>query len=238
MMQDFPILIAVVALLLLGLVLILLQKKIKWIGNSFIFPFILLLMIGLTTIWVWIYTNDSGLTAWLGILGPTTAIMTIHVTTQNFRASSSQQEKRFSEESRLRVMPCLILDCPRAHGRSPNYIEMILSAESVSEYPAFAVEFFAWYTSETSKFSIKDHYKQKEKISFPIKTFIKGKKFEIKYAPPKKEPEDDTILIVVAEYKDSFMNSYVQGFKQERRGELNLVAFPPQLINAEEKKNR
>ena len=238
-MDGLFIIVAVIALGIFTLSLILLRKKIRWIGillnNSFVLPFILLLIIGLTTIWVWIYTNASGLTAWIGILGQTTAIMTIYITTRNFRMSSRQQEQRFSEESRLRVMPCLILECLRGIGSPPNYVEMTLRAESVSEYPAFAVEFFVWHTAETSRFSCVDYRKQKEKISFPTKTFVKGKSFEIKYAPPKKELTDDTILIVIAEYKDSFMNPYAQMFKQERKEALHFIAFPPQLINAEEK---
>lgn len=238
-MEGLLLISLVVALGIFTLTLIVFRKKHRWIellfNNSFVFPFILLLVIGLTTIWVWTYTNDSGLTAWIGILGQVTAVMTIYVTTQNFRISSRQQEQRFSEESRLRVMPCLILDCLRAFGNAFNYIEMNLSVEVVSEYPAFAVEFFAWHTSESPNFNIADYREQKEKIPFPIKTFVKGKNLEIKYRPAQRETEDNTILIVVAEYKDSFMNSYAQMFKQECKGTPHFIAFPPQLISVKEK---
>jgi hypothetical protein len=196
---------------------------------------VILLTISFMILWLLNRNDELGLIAWLGVASTLTALMAIYLTSRHFRISSKQQEARFSEESRLRVMPCLTLECKTAMGHSPRYAEMTFTVECVSDYPAFSTEFFTWNTVEKSKFDIKECHEEKDKVPFPIKTYSKDKKVEIKCNPFNNDCEDDGILIIIADYKDCFMNLYTQMFKQEKCGSIHFIALPPQLVIIKER---
>jgi len=204
---------------------------VKFIVQNELLPILVILFaISFMIFWLLDRNDELGLVAWLGVASSLTALMAIYLTSRHFRISSKQQEVRFSEENRLRVMPCLALDCKSAMGHSPRYAEMTYTVECVSDFPAFTAEFFTWITVEKSNYDIKEYQEQKYKISFPIKTYSKDKIVEIKCKPFNNDCEDDTVLVIAAEYKDCFMNMYTQMFKQEKTGSIHFISFPPQLI--------